>query len=137
MQRRRPAKLGSTMCGFTLGPRTITWEFGWCDPVAARSGSGKMVVGRPRLSIPQDEIRSIEDIEVQLCTADGKQVASVRSSNMGFYLLPFRDAPWDVYPVAAEVRVLLDGKVLGEPLKIECNGMDGLYPDDVYDVVIE
>jgi hypothetical protein len=64
-------------------------------------------------------------------TADGKQVASVRSSNMGFYLLPLKDASWDVYPVAAEVRVLLDGKSVGKPLQIECNGMKGLYPDDV------
>ena len=75
--------------------------------------------------------RSIEDIEVQLCTADGRPVASVRSSNMGFYLLPLRDAPWDVYPVAAEVRVLLDGKVLGKPLQIECQGVQGLYPESM------
>ena len=56
---------------------------------------------------------------------------------MGFYLLPLRDAPWDVYPVAAEVRVLLDGKLMGKPLQIECSGMKGLYPDDVYEVVIQ
>jgi hypothetical protein len=55
---------------------------------------------------------------------------------MGFYLLPLKDAPWDVYPVAAEVRVLLDGTSLGEPLKIECHGLNGLYPDDVYDAVL-
>ena len=74
---------------------------------------------------------------MQLCTADGKPVASLRSSNMGFYLLLLRDAPWDVYPVAAEVRVLLDGKVLGKPLQIECSGLNGLYPDDVYNMMLE
>ena len=68
----------------------------------------------PKIIDSEGRIRSIEDIEVQLCTADGKQVASVRSSNMGFYLLPLKDAPWDVYPVAAEVRVLLDGKIAGQ-----------------------
>jgi hypothetical protein len=26
---------------------------------------------------------------------------------------------------------------LGKPLQIECSGMKGLYPDDVYDVVIQ
>ena len=36
---------------------------------------------------------------------------------MGFYLLPLKDASWDVYPVAAEVRVMLDGRPLGEPLR--------------------
>ena len=50
---------------------------------------------------------------------------------------PLKDAPWDVYPVAAEVRVLLDGKVLGKPLQIECKGVNGLYPDDVYDVMLQ
>jgi hypothetical protein len=91
----------------------------------------------PKIIDSDGRSRSIEDVEVQLCTTDGKQVASVRSSNMGFYLLPLKDASWDVYPVTAEVRVMLDGKVLGKPLQIECNGMKGLYPDDVYEVVIQ
>lgn len=91
----------------------------------------------PKVIDAQGQVRSIENIEVQLCTADGKQVASVQSSNMGFYLLPLKDAPWDVYPVAAEVRVLIDGQLLGQPLKIECTHMNGLYPDDVREVVIE
>ncbi len=91
----------------------------------------------PKIIDSAGKTRSIEDIEVQLCAADGKSVASVRSSNMGFYLLPLRDASWDVYPVAAEVRVLLDGKVLGKPLQVECHGMKGLYPDDVYEVRLQ
>ena len=74
---------------------------------------------------------------MQLWTADGTtQLAAVRSANMGFYLLPLKDAPWDVYPVAAEIRVVLDGKPLGPPQRIECQGVLGLYPDDVYDIVI-
>ena len=91
----------------------------------------------PKIIDSSGKTRSIEDMEVRLCTADGKPVASVRSSNMGFYLVPLKDARWDVYPVAAEVRVMLDGKVLGKPLQIECNGMKGLYPDDVYDVMLQ
>ncbi|MCU0963372.1 MAG: hypothetical protein MUF48_25050 [Pirellulaceae bacterium] len=90
----------------------------------------------PKITDPQGRLRSIEDIEVQLRTEDGTVVSSVRSAHMGFYLLPLKDAPWDVYPVAAEVRVLLDGTSLGEPLKIECHGLNGLYPDDVYDAVL-
>ena len=91
----------------------------------------------PKIIDAEGKSRSIEDIEVQLRTADGRQIASVRSGNMGFYLLPLKDAPWDVYPVATEVRVLLDGKMLGKPLQIECRGVQGLYPDDVYDVVLQ
>lgn len=91
----------------------------------------------PKIVDEQGKSRSIEDLEVQLWTADGKtQVAASRSANMGFYLLPLKDAPWDVYPVAAELRVLLDGRLLGKPLPIECRGVHGLYPDDVYDIVI-
>jgi len=81
--------------------------------------------------------RKISDIKVELRTEDGEQViASSQSSNFGFYLLPLKDAPWDVYPVAAQVHVLLDGKLLGQPLRIEQKGGEGLYPDDVYDVVV-
>ena len=86
----------------------------------------------PKITDPQGRLRSIEDIEVQLRTADGKVVSSIQSAHMGFYLLPLKNAPWDVYPVAAEVRVLLDGKPLGKPLEIECKDTNGLYPDDVY-----
>jgi hypothetical protein len=91
----------------------------------------------PKIIDAQGQVRSIEDLEVQLWTADGKaQVAAIRSANMGFYLLPLKDAPWNVYPVAAEIRVLLDGKPLGSPLRIESQGVRGLYPDDVYNVVL-
>jgi hypothetical protein len=92
----------------------------------------------PKMVDAAGKTRSIEDLEVQLWTADGKtQVAAVRSANMGFYLLPLKDAPWDVYPVAAEVRVVLDGQPLGPPLRIESEGVRGLYPDDVYNVVVK
>ena len=90
----------------------------------------------PKITDLQRRLRSIEDIEVQLRTADGTVVSSIRSAHMGFYLLPLKNAPWDVYPVAAEVQVLLDGKPLGDPLKIECKGLTGLYLDDVYDAVL-
>jgi hypothetical protein len=90
----------------------------------------------PKIIDGQGKARSIEDLEVQLWTADGKtQVAASRSDNMGFYLLPLKNAPWDVYPIAAELRVLLDGRILGKPLRIECQGVHGLYPDDVYDII--
>jgi hypothetical protein len=91
----------------------------------------------PKITDAVGKVRSIEDLEVQLWTADGKaQVAAIRSSNMGFYLLPLKNAPWDVYPVAAEIRILLDGHALGPPLSIESQGVRGLYPDDVYNVVV-
>ncbi|MHB8898762.1 MAG: hypothetical protein ACYC6Y_08450 [Thermoguttaceae bacterium] len=91
----------------------------------------------PKIVDAPGKVRSIEDLEVQLWTADGKtQVAAIRSANMGFYLLPLKGAPWDIYPVAAETRVVLDGQPLGPPLRIESQGVCGLYPDDVYDVVV-
>ena len=92
----------------------------------------------PKITDAQGKIRSIEDLEVQLWTADGQtQVAAVHSANMGFYLLPLKSGPWDVYPVAAEIRVVLDGKSLGRPQRIESQGVTGLYPDDVYDLVLK
>ena len=91
----------------------------------------------PKFIDAQGTIRSIEDLEVQLWTADSQaQVAAVRSANMGFYLLPLKNAPWDLYPVAAEIRLVLDGKPVGPPQRIPSHGVSGLYPDDVYELVI-
>lgn len=91
----------------------------------------------PKISDAEGHLRSIEDIEVQLRTADGEQCVSVsRSASFGFYLLPLKNAPWEEYPVSAEVRLLLDGKPLGKPIQIECEGVEGLYPDDVYEIVM-
>ncbi len=91
----------------------------------------------PKIIDKEGKARSIEDLEAQLGTRDGKtQVAALRSANMGFYLLPLKNAPWDVYPVAAELRVLLDGQALGSPPSIESRGVRGLCPDDVYEIVI-
>ena len=42
-------------------------------------------------------------------------------------LLPPENAPWDVYPVPAELRVLLDGQIVGASLRIESQGVRGLY----------
>jgi hypothetical protein len=92
----------------------------------------------PMITDAAGRVRKISDLRVELRTEDGSQlVASVESTNFGFYLMPLKDAPWDVYPVAAQVRVLLDGKVLGQPLLIQRKACEGLYPDDVYDVVME
>ena len=44
------------------------------------------------------------------------------------------ELPWRT--IHTEVRVMLDGKTVGKPLQIECKGVKGLYPDDVYEVVV-
>ena len=82
------------------------------------------------------EPRSLEDLTVELWTADGKtRVCAVQSAHFAHYMLPLKNAPWDLYPVAARVRVVLDGKSLGE-VEIAKDGLNGMYPDDVYDVVV-
>jgi hypothetical protein len=95
----------------------------------------------PMITDAAGRTRSIQDLRVELLTEDGSQVvAAVQSKNMGFYLLPLKDAPWDVYPVAAQVRLRLDGKTLGKLLRIErrnSSAAEGLYPDDVYEVAVE
>ncbi|MCH9653422.1 MAG: hypothetical protein K0U86_04995 [Planctomycetes bacterium] len=60
----------------------------------------------------------------------------MQSRNLAHYMLPLNNADWDVYPVAALVRVSCNGKSLGEA-KIALSGLDGLYPDDVYDLFLE
>lgn len=103
-------------------------------PVYARGASGNewpptiLVTGHPE--------RKLEDLSVELWTADGRtRIAAVQSSNLGDYMLPLTKAPWDIYPVAALIRVSLDGKQLGE-VEIKQQGLEGLYPDDVYSVIL-
>ena len=51
-------------------------------------------------------------------------------------MLPLHHEGWDVFPVGAVVRVSCDGESLGEA-EIQLNGLEGLFPDDVYDVFME
>jgi hypothetical protein len=92
----------------------------------------------PKIRVGDGPERSIEDLAVELWSADGKTLVSrVQSQNMGFYLLPLKDAAWDVYPVSARLRLTLDGRQLGQDVVIPVNGLDGLYPDDVWDLILE
>lgn len=91
----------------------------------------------PRVSIDGHE-RDLADLVVELWSADGKVcVDRVQSPIMGHYMLSLEDAPWDEYPVGARVRVLLDGRQLGDDAVIEVDGVEGLYPNDVWNVVFE
>ena len=88
----------------------------------------------PTIRIAGQPERKLEDLSVELWTADGlTKVAAVQSSNLGDYMLPLTKAPWDVYPVAAVIRISIDGRILGEA-NIKQQGLEGLYPDDVYSV---
>ncbi len=44
---------------------------------------------------------------------------------------------WGLTTAKYKDVVLLDGKPLGAPLQIECRGVKGLYPDDVYEVLVQ
>ena len=90
----------------------------------------------PQIHVEGQAPRELGDLEVQLLTADGELVSASRSDHFGDYLLPLKDAEWLVYPVAARIRLMLDGKRLGDDLPIERAGLDGLYPDSVWDVVV-
>lgn len=135
------------------GPTTST---GWFDDVRIypRAASNPVLVrlvrpnGRPiymrrgdswppRIRVSGQKPRTLEDLVVELWTADGKtRICAVQSAHFAHYMLPLKTAPWDVYPVPAKLRVTLDGKSLGE-VDIPCKGLAGLYPDDVYDIVVD
>ena len=92
----------------------------------------------PRIDIDGKEGRSTTDLALELWTADGETlVARTTNRYMGHYLLPLKDAPWQSYPVSARVRFIVDGEQFGEDVVIPLDGLDGLYPDDVWDLVIE
>ena len=77
------------------------------------------------------------DLVVELWTADGKQrVSRSQANNFGFYMLPVVHEAWDVFPVAAKIRLSYKDKPLGE-VDIPVQQLEGLYPDDVYDLIVE
>lgn len=91
----------------------------------------------PRIRIGDEEPRGLDDLVVELWSADEKtRISRVQSSNFAHYMLSLDHDGWDVFPVSGMIRVSCDGKSLGE-VEISMNGLDGLYPDDVYDVFIE
>ena len=82
--------------------------------------------------------RDLEDLAVELWTADGEKLIQAVQSNAGAgsYVLPLDEAPWEAYRVSAVVRLRLDGESLGE-VTIPVNGLDGIYPNDVRNLMPE
>ncbi len=79
------------------------------------------------------------DVTVRLLAADGESlVAEARAGDaMEFGLLKLREAPWDAYPVEAILQIFVKGTQLGPDHVIRGEGVDGLYPDDVYSLTLE
>ena len=90
----------------------------------------------PEIHVAGQEPRNVGDLVVELLTADGHLVSRTQSENMGHYMLPVVYRDWDVFPVAATVRLSIDGKTLGQ-VAIPKKELQGLYPDDVWDLVLE
>lgn len=91
----------------------------------------------PKVRIGDRPPQSIVDLVVELWTADGKtRISRVQSPNLASYMLPLDHTDWDVFPVGALVRISCNGKSLGEA-KIPVKGLQGLYPNDVYDIFLE
>jgi hypothetical protein len=79
------------------------------------------------------------DLRVQLLTADGATLIDETrvGRSFGFAMLRLARAPWDLYPVAARIRVLAGERPLEPDQLIQSSGVEGLYPDDVYVVTID
>jgi hypothetical protein len=91
----------------------------------------------PKVQIGDEPPRDLDDLVVELWSADGTtRISHVQSPNFAHYMLSLDHHGWDVFPVSAVIRVSCDGKSLGEA-KILLDGLEGLYPDDVYDVLMQ
>ena len=86
-------------------------------------------------SLPLEE----GDVTVRLYSRDGVTLVDEAVVTLvdGFALLRLDASPWDVYPVGAVVRVYIRGAQAGPDHVIESAGVEGLYPDDVYEVGID
>ena len=78
------------------------------------------------------------DLTVRLFAADGGALVAETETGtaFGYAMLGLRAAPWDTYPAAALIRVFANGQQVGPDHPIEMKGVEGLYPDDVYRLVL-
>ncbi len=79
------------------------------------------------------------DVSLRLYAADGVTLVDETTvdGGMDVGLLRLTKAPWDTYPVPAVIRVLVKGEPIGPDHLIESRGVEGLYPDDVYTLILE
>ncbi len=78
------------------------------------------------------------DFSVKLFAADGRTLVAETSTGaaFGYALLKLDRAPWDLYPVAAVLRVFALDRQLGPDHVLASRGVEGLYPDDVYTITL-
>ncbi len=78
------------------------------------------------------------EFTVKLFAADGATlVAETRTgAAFGYGMLKLERAPWELYPAAAVIRVFAGDRQIGPDHVIESRGVEGLYPDDVYTIVL-
>jgi hypothetical protein len=85
-----------------------------------------------------DRIRQC-DFQVKLFTSDGVTMIGETDTSVGFGFAMFKldEAPWELFPVSAMIRVFANGRQIGPDHVIESQGVDGMYPDDVYSITLE
>ena len=85
-----------------------------------------------------EDNREIPDCEftVKLYASDGTTLVDETSTGaaFGYALLKLEHAPWELYPAAAVIRVFVGDQQIGPDHVIESQGVEGLYPDDVYTI---
>ncbi|MBI3449152.1 MAG: hypothetical protein HY049_09580 [Acidobacteria bacterium] len=88
---------------------------------------------------PRNDELADGDVTVRLYSRDGSTLVdeAVVTLTDGFAMLRLDASPWDVYPVAAILRVFIQGAQVGPDHVIESAGVEGLYPDDVYEIGID
>jgi hypothetical protein len=82
---------------------------------------------------------SLSDVSVKLYAADGKTLVDETDVGMafGYGLLKLKKAPWDIYPAAVVIRVFIKDQQIGPDHIINARAVEGLYPDDVYTIILE
>lgn len=91
----------------------------------------------PKIRVKGGDPVSLDELVLELWTIDGQhRVSRVQSTNFAYYMLPVEHEEWDVFPVAAIMRLSYRGESLGE-VKIPRDGLNGIYPDDVYELTVE
>lgn len=79
------------------------------------------------------------EIALELYTGDGKTLVDRThpGDDLRYAVFTLEDAPWETFPVDAVIRMVIGGRQVGGDLVIASEGVEGLYPDDVYQVTLE
>jgi hypothetical protein len=126
-------------CRLYPRPETYFLTVGLRRPDGSLPGAPLKSGWPPRCFDPKNRPVDHRNLVVKLFAADGETLVgeSMATGDLATAIFRLTDAPWDVYPAPAILRVFMNGVQIGPDHEIASEGVEGLYPDDVYALTLD